>query len=81
MYVPSSELDPPTPSPASECVFPLDPKGRGQDSFVDEGVGGTQFGRLDRRAWHSVYSVSEGFVDNYFLLLVYFLYLWKFLAI
>jgi hypothetical protein len=38
--VPSSELAPPNPSSASECVSPLDPKGGEQHSLSGEGVGG-----------------------------------------
>ncbi len=41
MYVLSSELGPPTPSQASECVSLLRPKGREeQHSHAGEGVGG-----------------------------------------
>ncbi len=36
MSVPSSELAPPSPPAASECVSPLDPKGAGK---TGEGVG------------------------------------------
>ncbi len=39
---------PPTPSPASECVSPWTQRG-GQHSIAREGVGGTQFRRLDRK--------------------------------
>jgi hypothetical protein len=38
MSVPSLELGPPTPSPASECVSPLGPKGGEQHSLADEGA-------------------------------------------
>jgi hypothetical protein len=43
VFPPSSELlpPPPTPSPASECVLPLEPKGEGgQHSLAGEGAGG-----------------------------------------
>ncbi len=41
MSVPSSEVGPPTPSRASECVSPLDPEGGEQHSLAGEGgVGG-----------------------------------------
>jgi hypothetical protein len=40
----------PTPSPASECVSPLGPKGGEQYLLAGEGVGGTQFGRLERKS-------------------------------
>ncbi len=50
MSVPSSELGPPTPSPTSECVSPLVPKGgEEQHSLAVAGEGrGEQFGRLER---------------------------------
>ncbi len=38
--VPSSELAPPAPSPPSECVPPLEPRGGGQHSLAVEGAGG-----------------------------------------
>jgi hypothetical protein len=39
MYVPSPELGPQTPSPASECGSPQDPSG-GVDTFACGGAGG-----------------------------------------
>ncbi len=39
----------PTPFPASECVSPLDPKGGKQHSLAGEGLGRTQFGRMERK--------------------------------
>ncbi len=48
MSVPSSKLAPPAPSPASECVPPLEPKG-GQHLLRVRGWG-SQFGRLDRKS-------------------------------
>ncbi len=40
----------PTPlSPPSKCVTPLDPNGGGKHLLAGEGVGGTHFGRLDRK--------------------------------
>jgi hypothetical protein len=44
--VPSLELGPPTPSPASECVSPLGPKEGEQHSLADEGA---QFRQIDRK--------------------------------
>jgi hypothetical protein len=40
MSVSSSELGPPTPSPASKCVSPLDPKKGEQHLIAGEGLGG-----------------------------------------
>ncbi len=48
MHVPSSELGPPTPSPASECAPPPGTKG-GAHSPAGEGVGESQFQRLEKR--------------------------------
>jgi hypothetical protein len=42
--VPSSELSPPSPSPASECVPPWNQKGGGMATLA-----GSQFGRLERK--------------------------------
>jgi hypothetical protein len=45
-----SELGPPTPSPASECVSLIGSKGGEQHSLAGErGDGGSQLGRLDRK--------------------------------
>jgi hypothetical protein len=46
----SSELGPPTHSPASKGVPPPGTKGVGQHSPAGEGVGRTQFGRLERKS-------------------------------
>ncbi len=40
---------PPLPSPHASVSPPLDPKKGEQNSLAGEGVGGTQFGRLDRK--------------------------------
>jgi hypothetical protein len=50
--VPSLELDPPTP--ACECVSPLDPKGD-QHLLVGEEVGKGPIRATGKKAWHSVY--------------------------
>ncbi len=46
----------PNPSPAGECVPPLIPGGGGARSPAGEGMGESQFGRLEKKAYHSVYS-------------------------
>ncbi len=46
--VPSSELGPPNPSPASECVSPLGTKGGGHTRLRVRGWG-AQIGRLEKR--------------------------------
>ncbi len=56
MSVPSSELGPPTPSPASECV-PSGTKELGGHTRLRGRDGGFKFGRLWEEALHSVYSV------------------------
>jgi hypothetical protein len=50
VYVPSSEWDTPTPSPASECA-PPEPKGGGGGAHTPavEGVGESQFRRLEKK--------------------------------
>jgi hypothetical protein len=56
--VPSSEIGSPPPSPVSECVSLLGPKGGGdQYSLAVEGVG-DPIPTTEQKAWHSVYSVS-----------------------
>ncbi len=47
---PRRNWDPPTPSPASDCVPPLWNQRRGEiHSPASEGVGGAQFGRLEKK--------------------------------
>ena len=60
MSVPSLELGPPTPSPASECVSPLGPKEGEQHSLADEGA---KFRQIDRKPgtlyilWGKLYTI------------------------
>jgi hypothetical protein len=48
VYVPSSELGPPNPSPASACVPPPEQKG-GANSVQVRGGGESQCGRLEKK--------------------------------
>ncbi len=54
------ELGPPKPSPASECVSPLGPKGGKQHSLADER---TQFRQIDKKPgtlyilWGKLYKI------------------------
>ncbi len=73
VYVPSSDWDSPTPSPASECA-PSGTKGGGAHSPAGEGVGEAQLRRLEKIALHSAYStVSYG--------IVYHLIIWNWMEI
>jgi hypothetical protein len=56
--VPSLELGYLTPSSASECVSPLDPKGRSNTRLREKGVGGL-IPTTEQKAWHSVHTVAE----------------------
>ncbi len=52
MSVPSLELGPPTPSPLPQAsVLPPEPKGGGEatHSLACDGMGESQFGRLERK--------------------------------
>ncbi len=55
LSIQSSELGPPTPSPASVYVSPLDPKGRGATLPWGDGGGGDPIWTTGKNAWHSVY--------------------------
>jgi hypothetical protein len=46
---PRPNWDSPTPSLASECVPPPEQKGGGTHSHADEGLGESQFGRLEKK--------------------------------
>ncbi len=50
MSVPTSELGPPTPSPASECAPARNQRG-GATSPTGEEVGGSQLGRLEKKPY------------------------------
>ncbi len=66
MSVPSLEVGPPTP-PLKASVSPLGPKGGEQHSLAVEGVGGSQFGRLDRKPVYSVGYSMLGSLTMYVL--------------
>jgi hypothetical protein len=57
VFVPSSGLGPPTPSPASECVSPLGPKGGRSNTPWRVRGWGNPIRKNVNKAWHSVYSV------------------------
>ncbi len=60
--VPSSELAPPTPSPASECVPPWNQRGGGGNICLWVRGRGEPILTNGEKAWHSmesVYSVAE----------------------
>ncbi len=59
MYVPSSELGPPTPSAESECVSPLDPKGE-QHSLGGWGGGGPNSDDCTESLALSIHSLRVG---------------------
>jgi hypothetical protein len=50
-------MGPPTPSPASKCGSPKDPKGEKQHSLTSEGVGGDPIRTTGN--WHSKYFVRH----------------------
>ncbi len=63
---PRRNWDPPTPSPLSECVpLPYQPKEGGTHSPADEGVGESQFGRLEKKL--SILSTLWLKIHGYFL--------------
>ncbi len=69
MSVPSSELGPTIPFPASDCVSTKG--GRDQHSLAGEGVEGPNFGRLDRKLgtlftlWNLIYRENLVFKITY----------------
>jgi hypothetical protein len=69
---PSSQLGPPTPSPVSECVSPLDPKVGGRNTLLRVRGWGTQFGRLNRKPFTLIYSVISGVQEYIFTCAVVF---------
>jgi hypothetical protein len=69
MSVPSSALGPPTLSPGSECVTPLDPKEGGQHLLAGEGVKGPN--STGQKAWHPVYSVLDIFHNGEYTSMLY----------
>jgi hypothetical protein len=67
MSATSSELAPPAPSPASECVPPLEPTGGRTTLAWGWGDGGSQFGLLERK---------PGTLSTYSMQCMHVLYLW-----
>ncbi len=57
MFFPSSELGTPTPSPVSECVSPLGPKGGRSNTPLQVSGLWSPIRTTVKKAWRSVYSV------------------------
>ncbi len=57
--IPSSELGLPTPSPASECVLPPEPKGEVTNSPTGEGGGGPDSDDWSKSLVRRLYSVAR----------------------
>ncbi len=67
---PSSQLGPPTPSPASECVPPRSQSGRGHTP-AGQGMGKSQFWRLKNASTPSTLCLIPTFVTLFSLNYIY----------
>jgi hypothetical protein len=65
--VPSSALGPPTPSHASECVYPLGPKGGRSNTHLRVREWGDPIRTIGKKALHSVYSLCVSVSLSHFL--------------